>query len=139
MGVERPAPTVLAALQDARSAEKAQTAFYRSLAAEAERRGETRTAERLNELLADEQHHLSRLSARLLEWGEALVDREVEPEPVALPDWEVTARERERAEIERYAALLDEALDERTHRMITGFLAVEQRHAESLGGKWMKA
>jgi len=139
MAEERPADSVIAALRDARSAEKAQTVFYRRLAAAAEERGDGVVAERLNGLLADEQHHLSRISARLLEWGHFLQDEAVPPGPEPTAGWEEVAREREEAEIERYAALLDDALDGRTRRMIAEILEVERRHAEALGGKWMEA
>jgi hypothetical protein len=90
-------------------------------------------------LLADEQHHLSRLVARALELG---VHTEVKPTPVPEPDlngWETVAREREREEIARYEELLKLDLDDRTHAMIEGFLEVERRHEEMLGGKWMGA
>jgi len=56
----------LEALHEARAAEKEQAAFYRRLAAEAEALGDDALAERLNGLHADEQHHLSRLTARSL-------------------------------------------------------------------------
>jgi len=134
-----PAETVLAALREARVAEKAQTIFYRALAAEAEEAGDPATAERLNGLLADEQHHLSRLTARLLEWGQPIPDVRGANGLPDLPRWEAVAREREHAEIERYERLLDLALDERTRRMIGEFLDAERNHAQSLGGKWMGA
>ncbi len=62
---------LIAALEEARAAEKEQALFYRALAAEAERRGDAALSERYNELHADEQHHLARLTARLLELGAA--------------------------------------------------------------------
>src|SRR5690606_27127888 len=61
-------------LHDARAAEKEQALFYRALAALAEERGDTALSERLNGLHADEQHHLSRLTARLVELNEPLAD-----------------------------------------------------------------
>ena len=59
-----------------RRREKAQTVFYRKLASLAASQSEEAVAERLNELHADEQHHLSRISARLLELGETLEEVE---------------------------------------------------------------
>lgn len=131
---------VIAALEQARVAEKAQALFYRALAASAEERGDTDAAERLNGLLADEQHHLSRISARLLELGSA-------PGPLtaflagapALNVWEAEARVREREEIARYEALLALPLDSRTRSMIEEFIAAERGHEAELGGKWMEA
>lgn len=139
MTEDSPGPSVLAALRDARSAEKRQTVFYRALAVAAESRGDAATAERLNGLLADEQHHLSRITARLLEWGEPIPDVSGGNGAVPGGDWETLAREREREEIERYEAILELQLDERTRRMIAEFLEAERSHAESLGGKWMGA
>lgn len=134
-----PGDGVLAALREARAAEKAQTIFYRALAVEAEDAGEEETAERLNGLLADEQHHLSRITARLLEWGQPIPDVRAANGAVVLDGWESVARERERAEISRYEALLELALDQRTRAMVGEFLQAERSHAESLGGKWMGA
>src|SRR4051812_11687659 len=57
---------VVQSLRAARSHEKQQALFYRALAVAAEATDEATLAERLNELHADEQHHFSRLSARLL-------------------------------------------------------------------------
>ena len=71
-------------LEQARAAEKAQALFYRALAAEAEARGNERLSERLNELHADEQHHLSRLTARLLELGATPDDLSPQPETAEL-------------------------------------------------------
>ena len=64
-----PIPTFLgeALLEASRLREKAQTLFYRALAAQAIAAGDDDASERLNDLHADEQHHLSRLTARLLE------------------------------------------------------------------------
>jgi rubrerythrin len=131
--------TVLAALDDARQAEKSQTQFYRALATLAEDAGDAATAERLNGLHADEQHHLSRLTARLLELGRAVSGAHPVPGPVRLEDWEAVARRRECAEIERYERLLDAELDPRTRVMIGQFLDAERRHEAELGGKWMSA
>lgn len=129
-----------AALHEARAWEKQQALFYRALAARAEDAGNDDEAERLNGLVADEQHHLSRLSARLLELGERLADLSAEQAPpLAESDWEAAAREREAQEVERYERLLTLPLDEQTADMLREFLEVERRHRESLGGKWMKA
>jgi rubrerythrin len=128
------------ALEDARAAEKAQALFYRALAAEAEERGEEAQSERLNELHADEQHHLSRLTARLLELGGSAADlAHVRPEATALDGWEAAARPREEAEVRRYQALAAAPLDEHTTRIIGEILDSERHHAEVLGGKWMPA
>ncbi|MGH7506979.1 MAG: hypothetical protein ACRELX_15085, partial [Longimicrobiales bacterium] len=103
---------VRAALHGAREAEKLQSLFYRALAAAAEVAGNTDDAERLNGLLADEQHHLSRLSARLLELGERLADLSAARAPDArYPDWEDGARAREADEVARYTRLLECPLD----------------------------
>jgi rubrerythrin len=130
----------LAALHEARAEEKRQALFYRALAAQAEDAGAVDDAERLNGLLADEQHHLSRLSARLLELGERLEDvaRERAPE-ASYAGWEDAARVREDAEVARYERLLTSEWDEQTTAMLAAFLDVERRHREVLGGKWMNA
>ena len=133
-----PGGAVLEALRSAAQAEKAQALFYRALAARAESESPA-LAERLNGLLADEQHHLSRLVARLLELdAPAAVGPLADPE-VDLTDWETVARRREREEIERYVSLLGLELDARTRPLIEEFLEVERRHEERLGGKWMGA
>ncbi len=130
---------VIAALHDARLAEKAQTAFYRGLALKAEWAGDGKAAERLNGLLADEQHHFSRLSARLLELGETFADPPQDSPTVDLETWETVARPRERAEIQRYERILALDLDSRTRRLIEEFLVAERSHESELGGKWMEA
>lgn len=128
------------ALRRARAAEKEQTVFYRLLAAEAEAAGRSDDAERLNELLADEQHHLSRLSARLLELGHETDDlRDVAAPDVELASWERVAREREQDEVRRYEAFAGHELDEQTARLIGEILDAERHHARVLGGKWMQA
>jgi rubrerythrin len=132
--------TVAAALQAARTAEKAQALYYRALASHAESVGDVETAERLNGLHADEQHHLSRLSARLVELGHALEDLSGAAPPEAVfASWERDARLREREEVLRYEALLRMELDERTAHLIREFLEAERRHERELGGKWMRA
>lgn len=127
-------------LHDARLAEKHQALFYRSLAAAAEDANDTDMSERMNGLHADEQHHLSRLTARLVEFGEPVADLGAETAPmVRLDTWEQDARVRERDEIERYERLIGEQLDSKTRAMIEEFLVAERAHAEILGGKWMGA
>ncbi|HEX7048730.1 MAG TPA: hypothetical protein VF188_00860 [Longimicrobiales bacterium] len=130
-------PDALRALHRARTAEKEQSLFYRGLAAQAEAAGEFELAERLNGLHADEQHHLSRLSARLLELGEGLEDLRALSAPTAsLSHWETVAREREDAEVARYEAILALPLDDETAARIREFLRVEKLHARTLTGKW---
>jgi rubrerythrin len=128
-------------LQAARAEERDQSLFYRALAGEAEQHGARDLSERLNGLHADEQHHVSRLSARLLELGEALEELPPPSLPeVALEEWEPLAREREQIEVDRYQALLAHGgLDEQTRRMLEEFLVAERHHEQALGGKWMGA
>lgn len=127
-------------LHDARAAEKEQALFYRALAAQAEEKRDSALSERLNGLHADEQHHLSRLTARLVELNEPLADLSGVDAPVAeLADWEETAHARERDEIARYEMLLAQALDGETRAMIASFLDAERAHERELGGKWMGA
>jgi rubrerythrin len=149
-------PEIFALLHDARAAEKEQALFYRALAAAAEHDGRddarhdarhdarpdagASLSERLNGLHADEQHHLSRLTARLVELNEPVAELDGTVAPaVQLDGWEQVARARELAEIERYTALLATELDDRTRAMIEQFLSVERSHADELGGKWMGA
>lgn len=127
-------------LHEARLAEKRQALFYRSLASAAEDASDAELSERINGLHADEQHHLSRLTVRLVEFGQAVADLGAEVAPVVgLDDWERVARERERDEIDRYAQLLEAGLDADTRALIEQFLEAEHAHASALGGKWMKA
>jgi rubrerythrin len=131
---------MIALLHAARTAEKRQALYYRALAAAAEDVGDANLSERLNGLHADEQHHLSRLTVRLVELNEPVSDLGVEAAPVVrLDGWEVDARRMEEAEIDRYTTLLDHDPDEATRAMIEQFLAAERKHAEALGGKWMGA
>ncbi len=133
-------PQITTALREARAAEKQQARFYRALAAQAEAAADLDAAERLNGLHADEQHHLSRLSARLVELGQGLENTAAISEPTpTLETWESDARGREQREILRYEALLGMSLDERTAQMIREFLQAERRHESLLGGKWMNA
>ena len=127
-------------LAEARAAEKAQALFYRALAAEAEERGDAALAERCNDLHADEQHHLSRLSVRLMELGAPLVELgDMKGERVGMDRWEPAACIREEAEVLRYESLLDEALDPKTDALLREILDTERHHAEELGGKWTPA
>ena len=127
-------------LHDARAAEKEQALFYRALAAQAEEAGDAAVSERLNGLHAVEQHHLSRLTARLAELGEPLADlSHVDAPPADLATWETVAQGREADEIARYEMLLAQGLDETTHAMIESFLEAERAHERELGGKWMDA
>ena len=134
-----PGPVVVAALEEARAAEREQTLFYRALAGLAEDQADTNTAERINGLLADEQHHFSRLSARLMELGQVPAEHGHAGSVPLLADWEHVAREREQAEIARYEALLRLELDDRTRAVIDEIVASERRHVRELGGKWMGA
>ena len=129
-----------AALQRAREGEKEQALFYRALAAAAEERGDAALAERFNELHADEQHHLSRLTARLLELGAASRELSAEAPPVALGGWEAAAEARERGEVARYEALLERGgVDDHTAALLREILDTERHHAAELGGKWTTA
>jgi rubrerythrin len=137
-----PTPEAIGRLERARAAERLQTRFYRALAAEAVSSGDLSGEERLNELHADEQHHLARITARLLELGLA-------PEPLAeprpggslpWPDWEDEARSREEEEIRFYTELMEAGgLDPVTREIIEEILASERQHARVLGGKWVPA
>lgn len=140
MSVETPDPDAMKLLHDARLAEKRQALFYRALAAAAEDANDGDMSERMNGLHADEQHHLSRLTVRLVEFGEPVDDLGAEVAPrVSAQDWEGEARSRERDEIERYETLLRAQIDDRTRAMIEEFLVAERAHAGTLGGKWMGA
>lgn len=128
------------ALQECREAEKEQALFYRMLAAAAEEEGDAALSERFNELHADEQHHLSRLTARLLELGAAPAElSHVRVPPVPLAGWEAAAHPREAREVHRYEALLARGADPGTEDLLREILETERRHAEHLGGKWTKA
>ena len=131
---------LISALEEARAAEKEQALFYRALAAEAEDRGDAAMSERCNELHADEQHHVSRLSARLLELGAGLADiADLTSEPVGMAAWEAAARTREEAEVLRYERLLRGGLDAETRALVEEILDTERHHAAELGGKWTTA
>ena len=130
----------------AREREGAQTRFYRALAVEAELAGRVAEAERINELLADEQHHFSRVSARLLELGGASAEapsrasERIATESVSLERWEEEARSREDDEVAFYAeAELNPLLDSRTRELFREIRESEEHHRRELGGKWMSA
>lgn len=131
---------LISALEAARAAEKAQALFYRALAAEAEDRGDAVLSERFNELHADEQHHVSRLTARLLELDACLADiADIVGETVGMDEWEAAAAVREAAEVERYGKMLDETMDAATRALLEEILDTERHHAAELGGKWTTA
>ena len=130
----------MARLHAARAAEKEQTLFYRRLAVEAELADDAVAVERLNGLLADEQHHLSRLTARLLELGYDVQDLGSTIAPaVDLATWQTIARDRELIEIARYELMLTHDLDDVTRGLIEDILQTERNHERELGGKWMMA
>lgn len=131
---------LISALEEARAAEKAQALFYRALAAEAEDRGDAALSERYNELHADEQHHVSRLTARLLELGAPLRDiADLAGETVGMDGWEAAAALREAAEVLRYEQLLQGGMDDETRALLAEILDTERHHAAELGGKWTTA
>ncbi len=131
---------LIAALEEARAAEKEQAMFYRALAASAEERGDAEASERFNELHADEQHHLSRLTARLLELGAPLADLAgIMADSAGMETWEPAARIREQAEVLRYERMLEEEMDHATRALLEGIVDTERHHAEELGGKWTTA
>jgi rubrerythrin len=134
-------PGFASALHEARALEKEQAQFYRVLSAQAEEHGRLEDVEALNGLLADEQHHLSRLSVRLVELGEELAplsDAHL-PSDAVYPSWQAVARIRERKEIARYEGMLELGLDPETKRMIESFLEAEREHERHLSGKYTDA
>lgn len=131
---------LISALEAARAAEKAHALFYRALAAEAEDRGDDAMSERFNELHADEQHHVSRLTARLLELGAPLADiASLTGDTVGMEGWETAAAPREQAEVARYERLLAGEMDDATRALLHEILDTERHHAAELGGKWTTA
>ncbi len=131
---------LITALQQAREAEKEQALYYRALAAAAEEAGDAALGERFNELHADEQHHLSRLTARLLELGATPRDLTRRGTPAGLNGWEDAARRREEAEVSRYESLLSAGgVDAQTAALLREILDTERHHAAELGGKWTPA
>jgi len=131
---------ILAVLEEGRAREKEQTLFYRALAAEAEARGQENLVERLNALHADEQHHLARLTARVLELGG--IPGEVGGATPELPgqgEWERVARAREEGEVGWYRRAVEGPTDPGTQALLQEILDSEEHHARELGGKWMSA
>jgi len=127
-------------LREGRRRERAQTLFYRGLTARAEEAGDASAAERLNALLADEQHHLSRLTARLLELGGHAEAIDVPAQPdVPMEAWEGEARRREQEEVAWYEEAVALVGDEPTRAVLTEILLSERHHRDELGGKWMPA
>jgi rubrerythrin len=134
-------PSYAPALHEARALEKEQAQFYRVLSAQAEEQGNLEDVEALNGMLADEQHHLSRLSVRLVELGEdlATLNDAHMPTDAVYPNWQQVARIRERKEIARYEGILELDLDVETARMIESFLDAEREHEKHLAGKYTDA
>jgi rubrerythrin len=131
---------LLSHLEKARALEKEQTLYYRALAARAEVEEDPVASERLNELHADEQHHLSRLTARLLELGGTPIDLPGGLQDLSLEGWEEEATRREDREVEFYGGFLEaEYVDEETREVLAEILESERQHRRHLGGKWMSA
>jgi len=126
-------------LREGRRREREMAAFYRSLSGVAEDRGDAAAAERLNELLADEQHHVSRLTARLLELGERLEEERPNRPEVDWEGWEEAARLREADEVAWYEAALDRVQEPAARAILEEILTSERHHRAELGGKWMAA
>jgi rubrerythrin len=127
-------------LEISRRQEKEQALVYRSLAARAEAAENPDLAQRFHDLHADEQHHLSRLTARVLELAGRPIDlSEVTCPVLPLEGWEPLVRDRERIEIDRYESLLDRALDPTTQHLLQEILSTETHHLSELGGKWTPA
>lgn len=127
-------------LQEGRRREVAQALFYRLLAAEADHAGDVSAAERLNGLLADEQHHVSRVTARILELG-GRPEGEGHPPGAtpALEAWETEARRREDDEVAWYEQALRDVEDAGTRSLLEEILGSERHHRRDLAGKWMPA
>ena len=127
-------------LESMRRAEKEQTLAYRSLAVRAESAGMADLAQRFHDMHADEQHHLSRLTARILELGGRPADLAgVKAAEIPLAGWEPVIRQREHDEIDRYTALASGPMDEDTRALIAEIISVDTQHAAELGGKWTMA
>jgi rubrerythrin len=120
--------------------EKEQSLAYRAFAAGAEGRGLPDLAQRFHDLHADEQHHLSRLTARILELR--LRPEELDRSsylPIPEDGWEDDVRRREATAAEEYRRLLEYPLDPVTRALLEEILEVERHHASELGGKWTLA
>ena len=126
-------------LHAGRRRELEQASFYRTLCGLAEGAGDAALGERLNELLADEQHHVSRLTARILELGEPVEDYRPPIVPRVLGAWVAEAEAREAAEVAWYEEALTEVRDAVTVGILREILDSERNHLDALGGKWMSA
>ena len=121
-------------------AEREQARWYRALSVAAEEAGNLQDIEDLNGLVADEQHHVSRLKNRIVELGyEFHTDYTEATAYTGYERWKEVARQRERSEIERYEQLLGEELDEGTRDVIESILETEKLHEQNLGGKYTEA
>jgi len=130
----------VSAIEAMRLAEKAQAMFYRRLAALAEVENRPDEAQRLHDLHADEQHHLSRLSALLIEMGETPADVGSARAPeVSLEGWEEEARRREQEEVDAWERFLAADLDAHSRALAESIIEVERLHRDQLGGKWTMA
>lgn len=131
---------LVALLEEGRRRERSQALFYRFLAGVAENEGAAAVAERLNELLADEQHHVSRLTARILELGGKPADAAVPtPQIPSLEAWEAVARQREDDEVRWYTEAIQGVDDGSTRGILLEILDSERHHRDKLAGKWMSA
>lgn len=127
-------------LEEIRAAEKAQASRYRRLAMLAEEAGDEPAAQRLHDLHADEQHHLSRITARLVELGHTPAELSTTVDAALdLSDWETESRRLEGEEVARYEALLAMDLDPVTKALAEQILEVEVLHQDQLAGKWTLA
>lgn len=126
-------------LREGVTRERRQAYLYRVLAGDAEMAGRAAEAERLNELLADEQHHVSRLAARLMELGAAPPEDEAPPAPPSPQGWEEEARAREADEVRWYERAVATARDPDTRAVLRQILDSERHHHRELAGKWMSA
>jgi len=131
---------IIGLLAAARRAERSQALLYRAYAASAEDQGAADVAQRFHDLHADEQHHLSRLTARILELGGRPEELPTgSPTPGSIDQWPEVIAEREVREIELYREMAAHELDPRTRALISEILEVEEHHLHELGGKWMMA
>jgi len=127
-------------LESLRRAEKEQALLYRRLGALAETVGDEELAQRFHDLHADEQHHLSRLTARLLELGGRPVDLgDIRVGAATLDGWETLVHQRETLEVQRYREAIERPSDEATRSLLLDILGVEERHLTGRGGKWTLA
>ena len=134
------APGTIQRLEVLRRAEKEQALTYRILAARAESLDDPELAQRFHDLHADEQHHLSRLTARVLELGGRPDDlQDISAAAVSLDTWADLVRAREQREIDRYHEALTHELEPETRSLIEEILSVESHHLAELGGKWTMA